>query len=87
MTQASKLDQPRKYWDRLFTPSSCLAMVTTVDADGFVIWDRVKSAHYCGAPDEDKFVAAYQTMQVDVPYEGPEVEAALLHSRAMFAGD
>ena len=29
-----KLDQPPKYWDRLFAPSSCLAMITTVDAQG-----------------------------------------------------
>jgi flavin reductase (DIM6/NTAB) family NADH-FMN oxidoreductase RutF len=31
-----KLDQPAKYWDRLFAPSSCLAMITTVDAEGHV---------------------------------------------------
>src|SRR5450756_2887029 len=32
----AKLDQPRKWWDRLFAPSSCLAMITTVDRDGHV---------------------------------------------------
>ena len=29
-----KLDQPPKYWDRLFAPSSCLAMISTADAQG-----------------------------------------------------
>ena len=37
----TKLDQPRKWWDRLFAPSSCLAMITTVDRDG-----RVNAAAY-----------------------------------------
>src|SRR5262249_33429536 len=36
MTHPQKLDQPEKYWDRLFAPSSCLAMITTVDAAGRV---------------------------------------------------
>src|SRR5262249_52747134 len=36
MTHPQKLDQPEEYWDRLFAPSSCLAMITTVDADGRV---------------------------------------------------
>ncbi len=31
-----KIDQPEKYWDRLFAPSSCLAVITTVDAAGAV---------------------------------------------------
>jgi hypothetical protein len=41
MTEKKKLDQPPKYWDRLFAPSSCLAMITTVDAQG-----RVNAASY-----------------------------------------
>src|SRR6185437_365797 len=41
MTGPQKLDQPRKYWDRLFAPSSCLAMITTVDTQG-----RVNAASY-----------------------------------------
>ena len=28
--------QPEKYWDRLFAPSSCLAIITTVSRDGKV---------------------------------------------------
>lgn len=41
MTQMTKLNQPAKYWDRLFAPSSCLAMITTVDREG-----RVNAASY-----------------------------------------
>src|SRR5580698_8116035 len=41
MTPPHKLDQPPKYWDRLFAPSSCLAMITTVDRQG-----RVNAALY-----------------------------------------
>src|SRR6185437_3649400 len=41
MTGPKKLDQPPKYWDRLFAPSSCLAMITTVDTQG-----RVNAASY-----------------------------------------
>ena len=37
----TKLDQPPKHWDRLFAPSSCLAMITTVDPEG-----RVNAASY-----------------------------------------
>src|ERR1019366_4127963 len=37
----TKLDHPRKWWDRLFAPSSCLAMITTVDRDG-----RINAASY-----------------------------------------
>jgi flavin reductase (DIM6/NTAB) family NADH-FMN oxidoreductase RutF len=55
-----------------------------VDAQGYVIWERVRSAHYCGAPYGGRFVAAYESMAVDVPYEGPEVAAFLARERAMF---
>jgi flavin reductase (DIM6/NTAB) family NADH-FMN oxidoreductase RutF len=51
-----------------------------VDGDGYVLWDRVKSAHYCGAPYGGRFVAAHETMAVDIPYDGPEV--ALFHEQA-----
>jgi flavin reductase (DIM6/NTAB) family NADH-FMN oxidoreductase RutF len=56
-----------------------------VDENGFVIWDRVKSAHFCGAPYHNMFVAAYETMSVGVPYEGPEVEAFEESERQLWA--
>ena len=55
-----------------------------VDGEGYVRWEKVKSAHYCGAPYGGQFVAAYETMAVGVPYEGPEVAAFLARERAMF---
>jgi flavin reductase (DIM6/NTAB) family NADH-FMN oxidoreductase RutF len=47
-----------------------------IDDDGFVLWDKVMSAHYCGGPYGGQFVAAYEVMGADIPYEGPEVEIA-----------
>ncbi|MCC6473168.1 MAG: flavin reductase family protein [Burkholderiales bacterium] len=55
-----------------------------VDDNGYLVWDRALSAHYCGAPYGGGFVAAFQTMFVDRPYEGPEAEQAERDARAMF---
>ena len=55
-----------------------------VDAQGYVLWEKVKSAHYCGAPYGGLFVAAYETVAAEIPYEGPEVAAFLARERAMF---
>ena len=55
-----------------------------VDEQGYVLWDKVRSAHYCGAPYGGMFVAAYETLAADVPYEGPEVAEFLARERAMF---
>ena len=42
-----------------------------VNEDGYVLWDRLKPAHYCGNAYKNGFVAAYQTMQVDMIYNEP----------------
>lgn len=42
-----------------------------VDENGYLLWDRLKPAHYCGHEYKSKFVAAYQTMEVDMIYHGP----------------
>ena len=55
-----------------------------VDAQGYVLWEKVKSAHYCGAPYGGRFVAAYETVAAEIPYEGPEVAAFLARERAIF---
>lgn len=55
---------------RLMVVGKVIAVSATeglLDPDGYVVWDEVKSAHYCGAPYVDKFVAAYDVMQVDIP--------------------
>jgi flavin reductase (DIM6/NTAB) family NADH-FMN oxidoreductase RutF len=43
-----------------------------IDERGYVRWEKVKPAHYCGAPYKSTFVAAYETMAVETPYDGPE---------------
>ena len=48
-----------------------------------MLWDRVMSAHYTGAPYSNGFVAAFQTMWVDRPYDGPEGAAYDLHEKQM----
>ncbi|HVA26251.1 MAG TPA: flavin reductase family protein [Chloroflexota bacterium] len=52
---------------------SCTAGL--VDPDGYVLWDKVKSAHYCGAPYHGNFVAAYEVIGADMVYNGPEATA------------
>jgi flavin reductase (DIM6/NTAB) family NADH-FMN oxidoreductase RutF len=56
----------------------------SVDENGFIVWDKVRPAHYCGAPYGGKFVAAYETMDVGLPYDGPEVQAFHSRERGMF---
>jgi flavin reductase (DIM6/NTAB) family NADH-FMN oxidoreductase RutF len=60
--------------------ASCDADI--VDERGFLHWDRVKPVHFCGSPylkmteqppHKHMFVACYETIAVDTPYEGPEV--------------
>lgn len=78
-----------KQWagDRLMVCGKVVAVsvdADCVDEQGYLIWERVRSAHYCGAPYGGGFVAAYQTLFVDRPYEGPEVAKAERTSREMF---
>jgi flavin reductase (DIM6/NTAB) family NADH-FMN oxidoreductase RutF len=54
-----------------------------VDARGYVLWDKIKPAHFCGAPYHNMFVGAYETMAVDNPYQGPEVELYRASEKAM----
>jgi flavin reductase (DIM6/NTAB) family NADH-FMN oxidoreductase RutF len=55
-----------------------------VNQKGYLIWDRVKPAHYCGAPYRNMFVAAYETLSAAIPYQGPEVAKFEAYRRAMF---
>jgi len=36
LNSAKKIDVPTEHWDRLFAPSACLVMITTVDDAGRV---------------------------------------------------
>ena len=63
-------------------------VAASVDADcvddrGFIKWERVKPVHFCGSPylkqdpkppHKHMFVGCYETMSVDTPYEGPELD-------------
>jgi flavin reductase (DIM6/NTAB) family NADH-FMN oxidoreductase RutF len=55
-----------------------------VDAKGYLVWDKVKPVAFCGAPYVDMFAAAHETMQVGLPYDGPEVAAAERSVRSYF---
>jgi flavin reductase (DIM6/NTAB) family NADH-FMN oxidoreductase RutF len=55
-----------------------------VDERGFIIWDKVKPVQYCGAsylrmtdeaPYRHMFVASHETISVETPYAGPELDA------------
>jgi flavin reductase (DIM6/NTAB) family NADH-FMN oxidoreductase RutF len=54
-----------------------------VDERGFIKWERIKPVHYCGSPylkrdprppHKHMFVACYETIAVDTPYDGPELD-------------
>jgi flavin reductase (DIM6/NTAB) family NADH-FMN oxidoreductase RutF len=55
-----------------------------VDDKGYLVWERAKPAHYCGAPYRNMFVSAYQTMAVATPYEGPEADTFQSELGAIF---
>jgi flavin reductase (DIM6/NTAB) family NADH-FMN oxidoreductase RutF len=42
-----------------------------IDGNGYVVWDKLKPAHYCGHEYKNGFVAAYQKMDVDMIYKEP----------------
>ncbi|MFT5539601.1 MAG: flavin reductase (DIM6/NTAB) family NADH-FMN oxidoreductase RutF [Alphaproteobacteria bacterium] len=75
----------KEWGDRVTIVGNCVA--ASVDSDcvddrGYILWDRVKPVQYCGAPYQKysgppyghMFVAAYETMTVGTPYDGPEME-------------
>ncbi len=55
-----------------------------VDAKGYLVWEKVKPVSFCGAPYVNRFAAGYETMEVGMPYEGPEVLAADKSVRSYF---
>jgi flavin reductase (DIM6/NTAB) family NADH-FMN oxidoreductase RutF len=55
-----------------------------VDEQGYIRWDRVRPAHYCGAPYGGMFVSMHEVMAVGLPYDGPEVAEFHAREQAMF---
>jgi flavin reductase (DIM6/NTAB) family NADH-FMN oxidoreductase RutF len=50
-----------------------------IDAEGYVIHDKLRPAHYCGhayngKDGSAKFVASYEVMEVPLVYQGPEAK-------------
>src|ERR687892_203720 len=146
LNSTQKIDVPSEHWDRLFAPSACLVMITTVDGEGrinaasfgtcvrvchdpvfisftvgatkdtyhnvlateefvvnvppfereilekvmvvgkvvaasvdegctdengYIVWQKLKPAHYCGNAYKNGFVAAYEKLDVDLIYKEP----------------
>lgn len=42
-----------------------------VDENGYVIWHKLRPAHYCGHEYKNGFVAAYEKLDVDMIYREP----------------
>jgi len=42
-----------------------------VDENGYVVWEKLKPAHYCGHEYQNGFVAAHEKMDVDMIYKEP----------------
>ena len=43
-----------------------------MDKNGYAILENLKPTHYCGRAFDNKFVASYEVMEVDMVYNGPE---------------
>jgi flavin reductase (DIM6/NTAB) family NADH-FMN oxidoreductase RutF len=70
-----KVEWTREWVNRMMVCGKVVAASADegcVDANGDVIWDKVKSAHFCGRPYDGSFVASYEVMTVGLPYDGPE---------------
>jgi flavin reductase (DIM6/NTAB) family NADH-FMN oxidoreductase RutF len=69
-----EVEWTRQWLNRLMVVGKVVAASVDegcVDKDGYVVWDRLKPAHYCGNAYKNGFVAAYQTMQVNMIYNEP----------------
>jgi len=42
-----------------------------VDEQGYLVWEKLKPAHYCGHEYKTKFVGVYQPMHIDMIYNDP----------------
>lgn len=45
-----------------------------LNSEGFIVWDRVRPAHYCGAHYKDRFVPANEPLRIDWVYDGGDAE-------------
>ena len=54
-----------------------------IDERGYLVWDRAKPVHTCGAPYVDMFVPAFEPIAVAPGYDGPERQDYEEHARRM----
>ncbi len=54
-----------------------------IDERGYLVWDRAKPVHTCGAPYVDMFVPAFEPIAVAPGYDGPERRDYEEHARRM----
>lgn len=69
-----QVEWTKQWLHRLMVVGKVVAASTDddcVDQDGYVVWDKLKPAHYCGNAYKKGFVAAYQPMWVDMIYNEP----------------
>ena len=59
-----KIDVPPEHWDRLFAPSACLVMITTVDGEG-----RINAASFgtCVRVCHDPVYIAFTSVRPKIP--------------------
>jgi hypothetical protein len=45
-----------------------------IDKNGYVRLKKLRPTHYCGRAFDNKFVASYEVMEVDMVYKRPEAQ-------------
>jgi flavin reductase (DIM6/NTAB) family NADH-FMN oxidoreductase RutF len=69
-----KVEWTRQWLHRVMVVGKVVAVSVDegcVDANGYLVWDKLKPAHYCGHEYKNSFVAAYQKVDVDMIYTEP----------------
>ena len=69
-----KVEWTKQWLHRLMVVGKVVAASVNegfVDENGYVIWEKLKPAHYCGHEYKTKFVGAYQPMHIDMTYNEP----------------
>jgi flavin reductase (DIM6/NTAB) family NADH-FMN oxidoreductase RutF len=69
-----EVEWTRQWLNRLMVVGKVVAASVDedcVDKDGYVVWDKLKPAHYCGNAYKNGFVAAHEPMWIDMIYNEP----------------
>jgi flavin reductase (DIM6/NTAB) family NADH-FMN oxidoreductase RutF len=72
-----KVESTKQWLNRLMVCSRVTAVSIDdgcLGEDGFIIWDKVRPAHYCGSHYQDRFVPAYEPLRVAWEYDGDDAE-------------